>query len=82
MGFDFAGGSFYCMSQGMDGAASKARVCMKKDDTHSRGQGLVEFALIMRTGVTYNFPVIIAGFIPGLPTDYILLSTSTTMRRE
>ncbi|HLE17046.1 MAG TPA: TadE family protein [Syntrophales bacterium] len=38
--------------------------------------------IIMRTDVSYNFPVIIAGFIPGLPTNNILLSTSTTMRRE
>ena len=37
---------------------------------------------IMRADVTYDFPVIIAGFIPGLPTNNILLSTSTTMRRE
>jgi Flp pilus assembly protein TadG len=37
---------------------------------------------IMRADVTYNFPVIIAGFIPGLPTNNILLSTSTSMRRE
>ena len=37
---------------------------------------------IMRTDVTYNFPVIIVGFIPGLPTNNILLSTSTSMRRE
>ena len=37
---------------------------------------------IMITDVTYNFPVIIFGFIPGLPTNSILLSTSTTMRRE
>jgi Flp pilus assembly protein TadG len=37
---------------------------------------------IMRTDVTYNFPVFIVGFIPGLPTNNILLATSTTMRRE
>jgi len=37
---------------------------------------------IMVTDVTYNFPVIIVGFIPGLPTNNILLTTSTTMRRE
>jgi Flp pilus assembly protein TadG len=37
---------------------------------------------IMRTDVTYNFPVIIIGFIPGLPSDNVLLTTSTTMRRE
>jgi len=37
---------------------------------------------IMRTNVTYNFPVIIVGFIPGLPSNNILLSTSTSMRRE
>jgi len=37
---------------------------------------------IMRADVTYNFPVLILGFIPGFPADNILLSTSTTMRRE
>jgi hypothetical protein len=55
---------------------------MKQDAKNSRGQGLVEFALVMRTDMTYNSPVIIAGFIPGMPTNYILLSTSTAMRRE
>lgn len=30
--------------------------------------------------VTYNFPVVLAGFIPGL--DNIPLSSTTTMRRE
>src|SRR3989337_1060815 len=37
---------------------------------------------IMRTDVTYNFPVFIVGLIPGLPTNNILLATSTSMRRE
>jgi Flp pilus assembly protein TadG len=37
---------------------------------------------IMRASVSYNFPVIIIGFIPGLPTNNIPLATSTTMRRE
>lgn len=37
---------------------------------------------IMRTDVTYNFPVFIVGLIPGLPTDNIMLATSTSMRRE
>jgi Flp pilus assembly protein TadG len=37
---------------------------------------------IMRTDVSYNFPVFIVGLIPGLPTNNILLSTSTSMRRE
>lgn len=37
---------------------------------------------IMRTDVTYNFPVFIVGLIPGLPTNNIVLSTSTSMRRE
>lgn len=37
---------------------------------------------IMRASVSYSFPVIIIGFIPGLPTNNIPLSTSTTMRRE
>lgn len=37
---------------------------------------------IMRADVSYDFPVIIVGFIPGLSTDNILLTTSTTMRRE
>jgi Flp pilus assembly protein TadG len=158
MGFVFSGGSFFYVPQGTDGSASKARVVMKRDATHRRGQGLVEFALvvplflvllfgmvefgrawmtkniltgaareavrryavipydnnvaasravdilssagldssrwtisiysdpvdnnIMRADVTYNFPVFIVGFIPGLPTNNILLSTSTSMRRE
>ena len=149
---------FFYVPQGTVGSASKAGVVMKRDATHSRGQGLVEFALvvpiflillfgmvefgrawmtkniltgaareavrryavipydnvvaelravnilssagldssrwtisiysdpvdntIMRTDVSYNFPVFIIGFIPGLPTDNILLSTSTSMRRE
>jgi Flp pilus assembly protein TadG len=38
--------------------------------------------IAMRADVTNNFPVIIIGFIPGLPTNNILLATSTTMRRE
>jgi Flp pilus assembly protein TadG len=37
---------------------------------------------IMRTDVSYNFPVFIVGLIPGLPTNNILLATSTSMRRE
>ena len=37
---------------------------------------------IMRTDVTYNFPVIIVGLIPGLPSNNIPLATSTTMRKE
>lgn len=32
--------------------------------------------------VTYNFPVLFAGFIPGLDCTTILLSSTTTMRRE
>jgi len=137
---------------------SRSGVAMKRDATHSRGQGLVEFALvvplflillfgmiefgrawmtkniltgaareavriyavipysdtnataravniltsagldstrwgisltvdatdnnIMRADVSYNFPVFIVGLIPGLPTNNILLATSTSMRRE
>ena len=38
--------------------------------------------IVMRADVTYNFPVIIVGFIPGLPSNNIALSSSTTMRRE
>jgi Flp pilus assembly protein TadG len=38
--------------------------------------------IVMRADVTYNFPVIIVGFIPGLPSNNIPLSSSTTMRRE
>jgi len=37
---------------------------------------------IMRTDVSYNFPVFIVGLIPGLSTNNILLATSTSMRRE
>ncbi len=32
--------------------------------------------------VTYNFPVLFAGFIPGLDNATIPLSSTTTMRRE
>jgi Flp pilus assembly protein TadG len=32
--------------------------------------------------ITYNFPVAIAGFIPGLDNATIPLSSTTTMRRE
>ena len=32
--------------------------------------------------VTYNFPVVIAGFIPGLSSSTFPLSSTTTMRRE
>src|SRR4030065_1740253 len=47
MDFDFAGGSFFYVPQGTDGSASKMGVVMKRDATHSRGQGLVEFALVV-----------------------------------
>jgi hypothetical protein len=158
MDFVFAGGPLFNVPQWTDGSAIKTEIVMKRDATHRRGQGLVEFALvvplflvllfgmiefgrawmtkniltgaareavriyavipydnvvaesravnilssagldssrwtisiysdpvdnnIMRTDVTYNFPVFIVGFIPGLPTNNILLATSTTMRRE
>ena len=36
----------------------------------------------MRADVSYNFPVLIVGFIPGLPSNNILLATTTTMRKE
>ena len=32
--------------------------------------------------VTYDFPVVILGFIPGLDTSTFQLSSTTTMRRE
>jgi hypothetical protein len=32
--------------------------------------------------IDYNFPVVIAGFIPGLDNATILLSSTTTMRKE
>ena len=32
--------------------------------------------------VNYNFPVVIAGFIPGLSSSTFPLSSTTTMRRE
>jgi hypothetical protein len=38
---------FYYVPQGTDGSASKTGVVMKRDATHSRGQGLVEFALVL-----------------------------------
>ena len=36
----------------------------------------------VRVTITYNFPVTIAGFIPGLGNATIPLSSTTTMRRE
>ena len=36
----------------------------------------------VRVTITYNFPVTIAGFIPGLNNATIPLSSTTTMRRE
>jgi len=51
MDFDFAGGSFFYVPQGTDGSASKTGVVMKRDATHSRGQGLVEFALVVPVAV-------------------------------
>ena len=42
----------------------------------------VNAATTMRVDVSYNFPVIIVGFIPGLPSNNIPLATSTTMRKE
>jgi Flp pilus assembly protein TadG len=32
--------------------------------------------------ITYDLPIVIAGFIPGLPSDNITLSSTTTMRKE
>ncbi|MGE5247789.1 MAG: TadE family protein [Verrucomicrobiota bacterium] len=40
-----------------------------------------EFSAVTTT-VTYNFPVVIVGFIPGLDLSTIPLSSTTTMRRE
>jgi len=42
----------------------------------------VDDATTMRVDVSYNFPVLVVGFIPGLPSNNILLATSTTMRNE
>jgi Flp pilus assembly protein TadG len=36
----------------------------------------------MTATVTYNFPVIIVGFIPGLNSSTIPLTSTTTMRKE
>src|SRR4030066_2605995 len=47
MGFDFAGGSFFIVSQWTDGSASKTGVVMKRGTMPRRGQGLVEFALVV-----------------------------------
>src|SRR4030066_1357476 len=58
MGFDFAGGSFFIVSQWTDGAASKTGVVMKRDATHSRGQGLVEFALVVPLFLILLFGVV------------------------
>jgi Flp pilus assembly protein TadG len=40
-----------------------------------------EFSEVTAT-VTYNFPVLFAGFIPGLDCTTILLESRTTMRKE
>ncbi len=40
-----------------------------------------EFGAVTTT-VSYNFPVVIAGLIPGLNLSTIPLSSTTTMRRE
>lgn len=36
----------------------------------------------MQVDVTYNLPFIVGALIPGLPSDNILLTTSTSMRKE
>jgi Flp pilus assembly protein TadG len=36
----------------------------------------------MQVDVTYNLPLVVGGLVPGLPSDNILLTTSTSMRRE
>lgn len=36
----------------------------------------------VRVTITYDFPITIAGFVPGLDTTTISLSSRTTMRRE
>ena len=41
----------------------------------------VAFGTVTAT-VTYNFPVIIIGFIPGLNSSTLPLTSTTTMRRE
>ena len=41
-------------------------------------RGLTE---VMATA-SYNFPVSVAGFVPGLSSTSFLLSSTTTMRRE
>lgn len=41
----------------------------------------IAFGTVTAT-VSYNFPVVVAGFIPGLSSSTIPLSSTTTMRRE
>jgi Flp pilus assembly protein TadG len=36
----------------------------------------------MQVDVTYNLPLVVGGLVPGLPSDNILLTTSTSMRKE
>jgi len=62
-------------SAGLD--SSRWAISIHSEDLSVPGDNLV-----MRADVTYNFPVIVLGFIPGLPTNNILLTTSTSMRRE
>jgi Flp pilus assembly protein TadG len=36
----------------------------------------------MQVDVTYALPLVVGGLVPGLPSDNILLTTSTSMRKE
>lgn len=47
MDFDFAGGSLFYVPIRVDGPAVKTEIVMKREETHRRGQGLVEFALVV-----------------------------------
>ena len=58
MGFDFAGGSFFYVPQGTDRSASKMGVVMKRDAMPRRGQGLVEFALVVPLFLILLFGVV------------------------
>jgi Flp pilus assembly protein TadG len=49
--------------------------------TKSLDIGLVAYDPVSVT-INYDFPVLFAGFIPGLSIDNILLTSTTTMRRE
>jgi Flp pilus assembly protein TadG len=58
-----------------------ARIPVASRNVSVVGESVGSFAPVTAT-VTYDFPVSIAGFIPGLDNTTIRLESTTTMRRE